>query len=51
MSFGVVLKKECMDNIRDKRTILSSFSLALLGPVFFVGHDGLRIGARTRGKR
>lgn len=37
MSFGVVLKKECLDNIRDKRTILSSFSLAVLGPIFFVG--------------
>lgn len=37
MSFMVVLKKECTDNIRDKRTILSSFSLAVLGPIFFVG--------------
>ena len=37
MSFGVVLKKECIDNIRDRRTILSSFSLALIGPIFFVG--------------
>ncbi len=31
-----VLKKECVDNIRDRRTILSSFSLALLGPLAFV---------------
>ncbi len=37
MSFGVVLKKECTDNLRDRRTIMSSFSLAILGPVFFVG--------------
>lgn len=37
MSFAVVLKKECVDNFRDRRTILSSFSLAILGPVFFVG--------------
>ena len=37
MSFGVVLKKECVDNFRDKRTIFSSFSLAVLGPIFFVG--------------
>lgn len=35
--FGVVLAKECRDNLRDRRTILASFSLALLGPVFFVG--------------
>ena len=37
MSLLVVLKKECLDNFRDKRTILSSFSLAVLGPIFFVG--------------
>ena len=37
MSFAVVLKKECLDNCRDRRTILSSFSLAILGPIFFVG--------------
>ena len=37
MSFSVVLKKECLDNFRDKRTIMSSFSLAVLGPIFFVG--------------
>lgn len=33
--FGVVLAKECRDNLRDRRTILASFSLALLGPVLF----------------
>lgn len=33
----VVLRKECLDNFRDTRTILSSFSLAVLGPIFFVG--------------
>ncbi len=30
-----VLKKECLDNVRDKRTIIASFSLALLGPLAF----------------
>ena len=35
-SFSVVLAKECRDNIRDRRTIISSFSLAILGPVLFV---------------
>ncbi len=35
--FGIVLKKECVDNIRDRRTVISSFSLAILGPVLFVG--------------
>ena len=37
MSFGVVLKKECLDNGRDRRTLISSFSIAILGPIFFVG--------------
>ncbi|MEM7097157.1 MAG: ABC transporter permease [Pseudomonadota bacterium] len=37
MSFTTVLKKECLDNLRDRRTLLSSFSLAILGPIFFVG--------------
>ena len=37
MSFLTVLKKECTDNFRDKRTLTSSFSLAILGPIFFVG--------------
>jgi sodium transport system permease protein len=32
-----VLGKECIDNLRDRRTILSSFSLANLGPALFVG--------------
>ena len=31
-----VLKKECIDNFRDRRTIISSFSLAALGPLGFV---------------
>jgi sodium transport system permease protein len=35
--FRTVLLKECRDNFRDRRTILSSFSLAVLGPVFFIG--------------
>lgn len=37
MSFRVVLAKECIDNMRDRRTLLSSFSLAALGPIFLVG--------------
>lgn len=32
-----VLSKECRDNIRDKRSIISSLSLAVLGPVLFIG--------------
>ncbi len=35
--FTTVLVKECRDNLRDRRTILSSFSLAVLGPVLFIG--------------
>jgi sodium transport system permease protein len=35
--FRTVLLKECRDNFRDRRTILSSFSLAVLGPLFFIG--------------
>ncbi|MFK7912985.1 MAG: ABC transporter permease [Pseudomonadales bacterium] len=31
-----VLKKECIDNFRDRRTIISSFALAALGPLGFV---------------
>jgi len=33
----VVFAKEIIDNIRDRRTLFSSFSIAILGPVFFVG--------------
>ncbi len=33
----IVLGKECRDNFRDRRTIISSFSLALLGPALFIG--------------
>jgi sodium transport system permease protein len=32
----IVLTKECRDNLRDRRTIISSFSLALLGPALFI---------------
>ncbi len=32
-----VMRKECTDNFRDRRTLLSSFGMALLGPLFFVG--------------
>jgi len=35
--FKTVLLKECRDNFRDRRTILSSFSLAVLGPLLFIG--------------
>ncbi|MEM9743578.1 MAG: ABC transporter permease [Pseudomonadota bacterium] len=35
--FLTVLRKECLDNVRDRRSIISSLTLALLGPVFFVG--------------
>lgn len=35
--FSVVFAKEIIDNIRDKRTLISSFSVSILGPVFFVG--------------
>ncbi len=35
--FAIVLAKECRDNIRDRRTIISSLSLAVLGPALFVG--------------
>ena len=31
------LVKECKDNLRDRRTILSSFSLSFLGPALFIG--------------
>ena len=37
MSFSTVLQKECLDNLRDRRTLISAFSLAILGPIFFVG--------------
>ena len=36
-AYLTVLRKECIDNFRDRRTLLSSFSLAVLGPAFFVG--------------
>ncbi len=32
----IVLRKECVDNFRDRRTLLSSFSMAVLGPLLFV---------------
>ncbi|MEZ5598053.1 MAG: ABC transporter permease [Pseudomonadales bacterium] len=35
--FLTVYLKECVDNFRDRRTIISSFSLALMGPLLFVG--------------
>jgi sodium transport system permease protein len=35
--FSVVVRKECVDNLRDRRTIISSLALALLGPALIVG--------------
>ena len=32
-----IFKKETLDNLRDKRTLLSSFSLSVLSPLLFVG--------------
>jgi sodium transport system permease protein len=32
----IVLRKECLDNLRDRRTMISSFSIAALGPLLFV---------------
>ena len=32
-----IFKKETLDNLRDKRTLLSSFSLSVLSPILFVG--------------
>ena len=37
MSFAVVYRKECRDNLRDRRSMISSMSLAVVGPVLFVG--------------
>lgn len=36
-AFVTVLTKECIDNIRDRRTLISTFALALLGPIILVG--------------
>ena len=35
--FLTVLAKECTDNIRDYRSLFSSLSVALLGPLLIVG--------------
>ncbi len=35
--FSVVFAKEIIDNLRDRRTLISSFSVSILGPIFFVG--------------
>lgn len=32
-----IFSKECIDNLRDRRTLLSSFSLSVLSPLLFVG--------------
>lgn len=34
---STIFKKETLDNLRDKRTLLSSFSLSILSPLLFVG--------------
>lgn len=36
-AFVTVLAKECIDNLRDRRTLISTFSLALMGPIILVG--------------
>ncbi len=36
-AFVTILAKECIDNLRDRRTLISTFSLALLGPIILVG--------------
>ncbi len=36
-AFFIILNKEIVDNLRDKRTLMSSFSVSVLGPIFFVG--------------
>ncbi len=35
MSAWVVLEKECRDNLRDRRTLISSLTIMVLGPVLF----------------
>ena len=35
--FMTVLQKECLDNLRDRRAMISSSLLAVLGPIGFVG--------------
>ena len=35
--FSVVFAKEIVDNMRDRRTLVSSLSVSILGPLFFVG--------------
>ena len=42
-AFITVLSKECRDNIRDRRTIISSFSVAVLGPALFVALMGFAL--------
>ena len=34
---STIFKKETLDNLRDRRTLLSSFSLSVLSPILFVG--------------
>ena len=36
-AFRIILNKECIDNLRDRRTIISSLALAVLAPVLLVG--------------
>ncbi len=36
-AFVTVLVKECIDNLRDRRTLVSTFALSLLGPIILVG--------------
>ena len=43
MSFAVVYRKECLDNFRDRRALISSLSLAVLGPALFIGLMGFML--------
>ena len=35
--FSAIVKKECKDNLRDRRALFSSLSPAIFAPVFLVG--------------
>jgi sodium transport system permease protein len=49
--FWVVLAKECRDNLRDRRTILAAFSLALLGPAMFAALMAFVLDSTLGGSR
>ena len=35
--FSAIVKKECKDNLRDRRALFSSLSPAIFAPIFLVG--------------